>query len=107
MKRTIRDRASTAAALAVAVIAAVAQGASAQSRIPTPESVFGFRVGADSQLFGYDQSIAYFRRLAAASPRIKLIEVGKTSTGHAWTCERSGPLSFNPARLWQPAHEVA
>jgi hypothetical protein len=53
--------------------------------IPTPESVFGFRVGADSQLIGYDQSINYFKRLAAASNRIRLIEVGKTSTGHAWT----------------------
>jgi hypothetical protein len=52
---------------------------------PTPESVFGFRVGADSQLFGYDQSIAYFKRLAAVSNRIKLIEVGKTSFGKPWT----------------------
>jgi len=47
--------------------------------------VFGHRVGADSQLIGYDQSVNYFKRLAAASNRIRLIEVGKTSTGHAWT----------------------
>ena len=56
-----------------------------QPLIPTPESVFGFRVGADSQLFGYDQSINYFKRLAAASRRIKLINVGRTSSGHMWT----------------------
>jgi len=56
-----------------------------QPAIPTPESVLGFRVGADSQLFGYDQSINYFKRLAATSRRIKLINVGKTSSGHMWT----------------------
>ena len=40
--------------------------------IPTPESAFGFPVGADYKLFTYDQSIAYFRKLAAASNRITL-----------------------------------
>lgn len=54
--------------------------------IPTPESVFGFKVGADSSLFLYDQSIEYFRKLAKAQPtRVKLLDVGKTSTGHSWT----------------------
>jgi hypothetical protein len=53
--------------------------------IPTPESVFGFPVGADYKLFTYDQSIAYFRKLAAASNRIKLIHVGKTAYGKDWT----------------------
>jgi hypothetical protein len=68
---------------ALAPAAAVSQGRA--PAIPTPESSFGFKVGADSQLFDYDQSIAYFRKLAAASPRVKLIEVGKTSFGKAWT----------------------
>jgi zinc carboxypeptidase len=53
--------------------------------IPTPESVFGFPVGADYKLIGYDESINYFKRLARASDHIKLIEVGKTSFGHSWT----------------------
>jgi len=63
-------------------------GAPAQTparAIPTPESVFGFKVGADSQLFDYDQSIGYFRKLAAATNRIRLMEVGKTSNGKPWT----------------------
>jgi hypothetical protein len=46
--------------------------------LPTPESVFGFPVGADYKLFTYDQSIDYFKRLAAASNRVKLITVGNT-----------------------------
>jgi hypothetical protein len=59
--------------------------AAAKSAIPTPESVFGFSVGADSQLIDYEQSIAYFRKLAAASNHIKLINVGTTSFGRPWT----------------------
>jgi hypothetical protein len=55
----------------------------AQSRatIPAPESVFGFTAGADYKLATYDQSIDYFKKLAAASRYIKLIEAGKTSQG--------------------------
>ncbi|MEP6832566.1 MAG: M14 metallopeptidase family protein [Gemmatimonas sp.] len=54
--------------------------------IPKPETVFGFPPGADNKLFTYDQSIEYFRRLAKAAPtRVKLLDVGKTSFGHAWT----------------------
>ena len=49
--------------------------------VPTPESSFGFPVGTDYKLFDYEQSIAYFRRLAAASNRIRLLEVGRTSFG--------------------------
>ena len=56
-----------------------------QAQIPTPESVFGFRVGADFKLIDYDESIRYFQQLAQKSDRIKLVDVGKTSTGHAWT----------------------
>ena len=49
--------------------------------IPSPESVFGFTAGADYKLATYDQSIEYFKKLAAASRHIKLMEAGKTSQG--------------------------
>jgi hypothetical protein len=49
--------------------------------IPTPESVLGFKPGADNRLATYDQSIAYLKQLAAASPSLKLIEAGKTTRG--------------------------
>ncbi len=51
--------------------------------IPTPESVLGFRVGDDFKLANYEQSIAYFRALAAASDRVELRQVGRTSEGRA------------------------
>jgi hypothetical protein len=54
----------------------------AQNRsIPPPESVFGFSAGADYKLATYDQSIAYFKKLAAASRHIRLVDAGKTSQG--------------------------
>ena len=49
--------------------------------LPTPESVFGFRPGADYKLATYDQSIDYFKKLAAATRSMKLVEAGKTSQG--------------------------
>jgi len=64
---------------------AFASTARAQQPVPTPESVLGFSVGADFKLATYDESMKYFDRLAAASNRIKLVNVGKTSTGHEWT----------------------
>ncbi|HEX9562490.1 MAG TPA: M14 metallopeptidase family protein [Gemmatimonadaceae bacterium] len=77
-----------------AFVAALGQG-NAQSTVLAPESVFGHAVGADSQLFAYDQSIEYFRRLAATSPYVRLIEVGKTSFGKTWTVA----LISSPANL--------
>src|SRR5262245_7114482 len=53
----------------------------AQSRVPTPESVFGFAPGADYKLATYDQSIEFFRKLAEASKHVKLVEAGKTTQG--------------------------
>jgi hypothetical protein len=49
--------------------------------IPTPESVLGHKPGDDFYLANYDESIEYFKRLAAASNRIKLISIGKTTRG--------------------------
>jgi hypothetical protein len=50
-------------------------------RLPTPESVLGFRPGADYKLATYDQSVEYFRKVAAASKYVRLLEAGKTSQG--------------------------
>ncbi len=57
----------------------------AQRAIPTPESSLGFPVGADLKLATYDESMKYFVQLATSSSRIKLVDVGKTSSGHAWS----------------------
>jgi hypothetical protein len=49
--------------------------------LPTPESVFGFKPGADNKLATYDQTIEYLRKLAAASPSIRLVSAGQTTLG--------------------------
>src|ERR1700756_2348012 len=52
--------------------------------VPSPESVLGHKPGDDFYLANYDESREYFRRLAAASNRVKLINVGKTTRGLDW-----------------------
>ncbi|MFV1986872.1 MAG: M14 family zinc carboxypeptidase [Gemmatimonadota bacterium] len=52
--------------------------------IPTPESVLGFRPGADFELATYEESLDYFTRLDAASDRITLVKTGRTSEGRDW-----------------------
>jgi len=68
-------------ALLVSFCLVAAPLAQSRSSIPAPESVFGFTAGADYKLATYDQSIAYFKKLAAASRYLKLIEAGKTTQG--------------------------
>jgi hypothetical protein len=58
--------------------------ATALGQVPTPESVLGYKPGADFKLASYDDSLGYFRKLAAASDRIKLVNVGKTTQGREW-----------------------
>jgi len=53
----------------------------AAATIPTPESVLGFRPGADYKLATYEQSVEYFKRVAASTKSVKLLEAGKTSQG--------------------------
>jgi hypothetical protein len=52
--------------------------------VPTPESVLGHKPGDDYYLANYDESRAYFHKLAEASNRIRLINVGKTTRGLDW-----------------------
>jgi len=56
----------------------------AHAQVPTPESVLGFRVGADSQLASWRQIGEYFLRLAAASPMVRVDSVGPTTQGRPY-----------------------
>src|ERR1700674_4957737 len=49
--------------------------------IPTPSEFLGFEVGADRQLADYRQIASYFRALSAASGRLQIEELGKTTLG--------------------------
>ncbi|MDX2031384.1 MAG: M14 family metallopeptidase [Blastocatellia bacterium] len=59
---------------------ATAALAQATSRaIPTPESVFGFRIGEDRRLAKWDEFLTWFRKLSEASDRVRLEELGRTT----------------------------
>ncbi|HET6252817.1 MAG TPA: M14 metallopeptidase family protein [Puia sp.] len=49
--------------------------------IPTPKESFGFNIGDNYQLANYTQTEAYFKKLAAASDRVKLVTIGQTEEG--------------------------
>ncbi len=56
----------------------------ALAQVPTPESVLGHKPGDDFFLASYDESLAYFRKLAQATDKLKLVRVGKTTRGLDW-----------------------
>ena len=64
-----------------AAIALAAFPATLHPQPPTPESVLGHRVGADFHLATFEESIDYFHQLDAATDRLELREVGRTSFG--------------------------
>lgn len=51
--------------------------------IPSPKEHFGFSIGDNYQLATYTQTEAYFKKLAAASDRALLTEIGKTEEGRS------------------------
>ena len=59
------------------------------SSVPSPASVFGFEPGADYKLATYDQSVAYFKKLAAASRYIEAVRSREDEPGAARCTTRS------------------
>ena len=77
----MRIRTTTAANAIAAAVALTASPAPLHPQPPTPESTLGHQVGADFHLATFEESIDYFQRLDAASDRLELREVGRTSFG--------------------------
>jgi hypothetical protein len=70
--------------IAALLVALPAVLLSQSGSIPTPASVLGFEPGADLHLATYDQSISYFKKLAASSKYLQLAEAGKTTQGRTY-----------------------
>ena len=49
--------------------------------LPFPKAHFGFNIGDDYKLANYTQAEAYFKKIAAASNRTKLVDIGLTEEG--------------------------
>jgi hypothetical protein len=55
--------------------------ASLPAAVPSPSDFLGFPVGADRKIADYRQIVSYFRALDAASPRVEVQNLGKTTLG--------------------------
>jgi len=67
-------------ALAVAALVALSAAARAAT-IPSPSEFLGVKVGADRTVADYRQILAYFKALDAASPRVEVEILGRTTLG--------------------------
>jgi hypothetical protein len=71
----IRNTFIALAAIQFSVITCFAQ------TIPSPKEHFGFNIGDDYQLANYTQTEAYFKKIATASNRTRLVDIGVTEEG--------------------------
>ena len=70
------------AALTLAAGSIPAASVRAQSApVPTPESVLGYRVGADRKLADWGEITGYFAKLAAATPAVSIETLGQSTMG--------------------------
>ncbi len=58
-----------------------AQAAPPAAGIQSPESAFGFRMGADRELADWPGLQRYFETIAAASDRVEIVDAGPTTEG--------------------------
>jgi hypothetical protein len=66
--------------LAVAALVALSAAARAAT-VPSPSEFLGLKVGADRTVADYRQILAYFKALDAASARVEIEVLGKTTLG--------------------------
>lgn len=59
----------------------VDSSALAQTALRSPSDFLGINIGADRTLADYRQMVSYFRALDAASPRVEVTSLGKTTLG--------------------------
>jgi hypothetical protein len=78
---TLSLPANSAAQTRRAALNAQPPRASVASSVPAPADVLGFTPGDDRKLASWSQVVEYFKRLDAASDRVKFEELGRTTMG--------------------------
>ncbi|MEP6538420.1 MAG: M14 metallopeptidase family protein [Bryobacteraceae bacterium] len=66
------------------VLAQVLAASLCAAAVPTPESHFGHRMGADRKLLDWSKVVSYFQSLERSSDRIRVAELGKTTGGRPY-----------------------
>ncbi len=51
------------------------------AEVPSPKDVLGYYIGTPKKLTYYEDIVRYYRTLASKSPRVKVIDIGKTDEG--------------------------
>ena len=51
--------------------------------LPSPKEHFGFSIGDNYKLANYSQTEAYFKKIASASDRVNLVNMGTTEEGRS------------------------
>ena len=68
--------------LVIPLILAITAIASPKQELPRPQHALGFQVGEDYKLADWEEIVSYFHSLDAASDRIMVQELGKTTMGN-------------------------
>jgi hypothetical protein len=77
----LRHTSSAALVTTLTLVASLPAPSSSAAQVPSPEDAFGFPPGADYQVAGYDEMLAYFSALADASDRVRMEEIGRSARG--------------------------
>lgn len=73
-----------AGAAGISLLAIAQPSVAQQAGLVTPEQYFGFQMGADRKLAGWDKLHAYYQSLDQASDRMQMVELGKSSEGRPY-----------------------
>jgi len=65
----------------VLTVLALCSAAGLLSAQTPPEKFLGFKVGTDRKLADYSQIQAYFEKLGQESPKVKIVDIGKSTLG--------------------------
>jgi hypothetical protein len=88
------------------VAAALGTAVPAAAQVPRPADVFGFEPGEDYKLADYTQLTEYYRRLAAASDRVQLQEIGSSTQGRPmFVLFISSPENLAQLERWRTTSE--
>lgn len=77
--------------IAALVLVLTAPALAGQQEAPSPEEHFGFSPGADRRLLTWEELCTYYRRVAAASPRVRYRVLGTTTAGRDMVLLLVGP----------------
>jgi hypothetical protein len=103
--RTGRRLAPVMAVLLLTAATAARSPLAGQGVVPTPAEVLGYRPGTDSLLADWGQIAGYLGRLAAASPRVRLDTIGRSTLGRplllATIASPANQARLTTLRAWQ------